>query len=162
MAGNWQMVAIVAGLVVLAMIVGAFAGIRLRAALRRAALVRARREFRRQREHLEAKFFDLAAASGKPRGLRWASCDFENHVAYARDRQTGDLIAFVGVAIGFEAIEGGDMEEVEAVGNIRAATAVFQYAQSWRTEGRAIFNLNPNEAIDRFHASLELVHDDPR
>ena len=36
----------------------------------------ARRQFQQQREHLEAKFFELAASSGKPRGLRWKECEW--------------------------------------------------------------------------------------
>lgn len=87
----------------------------------------ARRTFHPQRERLEMKFLQLASKSGKPRGLRWVNCDFENGVAYARDRQTKALCAFVGVTISFEAVEGGGMEEVEAVGNLRAATAVFRF-----------------------------------
>src|SRR5437868_15508909 len=88
---------------------------------------RARRDFRRQREVLEAKFFDLAAARGKPRGLRWVDCDWLETVTFARDRQTRLLTAFVAVNISFEAIAGGDMEDVAAVSNIRDAAAVFQY-----------------------------------
>ena len=58
------------------------------------------------------------------------------------------LQAFVAVTISFEAIEGGPMEDVEAVGNLRAATAVFYFSGgAWHTDGRAIFNLNPTEAI---------------
>ncbi len=150
----------IAALAVMAFVVGALLGGRVRAAWRRSTLAKARKEFHRQREHLEARFFQLAASSGKPRGLRWTRCDFEDDVAYARDRQTGELIAFVGVEIGFSAIEGGGMEEVEAVDDIRAATAVFQYDRTWRTEGRAIFNLNPTEAIDRFQTNLEMVAED--
>ena len=118
----------------------------------------AQREFRLKREHLEAKFFDIAANSGKPRGLQWIGCDFENDIAYARDRETGELTALVGITIRFAAIEGGGMEEVEAVGNLRAATAVFQFRdRQWRSDGRAIFNLNPAEAIRHFKSSLEGV-----
>src|SRR5262245_36502270 len=73
---------------------------------------RARHAFRRQREVLEARFFDLAAASGKPRGLRWIDCDWLEAVTFARDRKSGLLTAFAAVNIRFEAIEGGDMEDV--------------------------------------------------
>jgi hypothetical protein len=129
------------------------------AAQRRAAeLTQARREFHHCRERLEAKFVQLASASGKPRGLRWTNCDFDDDVAYARDRQSGALCAFVGVTISFEAVVGGGMEDVEAVGNLRAATAVFRYAERrWNTDGRAIFNLNPTEAIAHFRDDLVLV-----
>lgn len=129
-----------------------------RSALRAARYERARKDFRRQRERLEAKFFQLAANSGKPKGLRWTNCEFENDVAYARDRHNGELCAFVAVTISFEAIEGGLMEGVEAVGNLRAATAMFRtQGESWQTEGRALFNVNPAEAIQRYREDLEVI-----
>jgi len=130
----------------------------LRAARREKLLIRARREFRRQREQLEARFVQRAEARGKPRGLRWSDCDFENDVTYARDRHNGQISALVGVTISFEAIAGGGMEENENVGNLRAATAVFYFDRHrWTTEGRAIFNLNPTEAVRFYQANLELV-----
>lgn len=131
----------------------------IRSATRAARYERARKEFRRQRERLEAKFFQLAASSGKPKGLRWTNCDFEDDVAYARDRHSGELCAFVAVTISFEAIEGGLMEGVEAVGNLRAATAMFRtQGDRWQTEGRALFNVNPAEAIQRYREDLEILN----
>jgi len=119
---------------------------------------RARQEFRRQREVLEAKFFDLAARSGKPRDLRWVDCDWLESVTYARDRKSGLLTAFVAVNIRFEAIEGGDMEGVAAVGNIRDAAAVFHYERGhWGTGGRALFNMNPVDAIERLQGQFKPV-----
>jgi len=130
----------------------------LRDRFRERELARARRDFHRHREHLEAKFMSLAGRSGKPRGLEWVRCDFEDDVIYARDRQNGQLSAFVGVTIGFEAIEGGGMEEVEAVGDLRAATAVFRVERGhWATDGSTLFNLNPAEAIAFYRENLELV-----
>jgi hypothetical protein len=123
---------------------------------------RARRDFRRQREVLEARFFDLAAASGKPRGLRWVDCDWLDAVTFARDRKTGLLTAFVAVNISFEAIEGGDMEDVAAVGNIRDAAAVFHYQNgAWGTGGRALFNMNPADALERLQNQFEPVATSP-
>ncbi len=50
------------------------------------------------------------------------------------------------------------MEDVEAVGNLRAATAVFFYdGKKWTTSGRALFNLNPSEAIRHYRHELETV-----
>ncbi len=130
----------------------------LRARFREQQLARARRDFHRQRERLEARFMTLASRSGKPRGLDWVRCDFEDDVIYARHRQSGELSAFVGVTIGFEAIAGGGMEEVEAVGNLRAATAVFRIEHgSWATDGRALFNLTPAEAVAFYQDNLEFV-----
>jgi len=116
------------------------------------------KQFRQQREHLEAAFFAAAAASGKPRGLRWKNCEWENEVAFARERGTGRLAALVAVTVAFEAIEGGEMEGVAAVGNLRNASAVFFFdGGRWRTAGRAIFNLNPGEAIEHFKGQYERV-----
>ena len=149
---------IASGVVLLGVLCLIPAGVWLRRSYRASAFARARRDFHLKREYLEAKFFELAAGSGKPRGLEWTACEFEDEVAYARDRQTAELAALVGITISFSAIEGGGMEHVEAVGNLRAATAVFQFREGkWRTDGRAIFNLNPTEAIRHFQSSLEMV-----
>lgn len=119
-------------------------------------LAAARDAFHRQREWLEARFLTLASQSGKPRGLEWSSCDFDDPVAFARDRSSGELRGLVAVTIRFEAIAGGGMEHVEAVGNLRAATAVFTYRDgAWTTAGRALFNLNPTEAIRFYHNELQ-------
>lgn len=125
---------------------------------RRSQEQRAVREFRRQREVLEAKFFDLASTLGKPRGLTWAECDWQEAVAFARDVRSGLLTAFVSVEIHFEAIAGGDMEDVEAVGTVRDASAVFHYqAGRWGTGGKALFNMNPHEAVSRLEGQFAPV-----
>jgi hypothetical protein len=119
---------------------------------------RARESFRLQRERLEAKFFDAAARSGKPRGLLWKECNFENPIELARDRRTGEIVALVSVTISFEAVAGGPMEGVEAVGNLRNATAVFVFARGhWSTSGKAVFNMNPDEALRHFQHQYERV-----
>src|SRR5262245_1491889 len=119
---------------------------------------RARELFRLQRERLEAQFFKAAAASGKPRGLRWKDCEWDDPVEYVRDKQSGQIAALVGVTIQFEAIEGGDMEGLPAVGNLRNASAVFFFhAGQWHTVGRAVFNMNPDEAITHFKNQYERV-----
>jgi hypothetical protein len=114
--------------------------------------------FQPQRRRLETLFFDTASSLGKPRGLRWKACDWGDAVEFARDRKTGQLFAFAGVTISFEAIEGGDMEGVAAVGNLRNASAVFVFnGASWGTVGRAVFNLNPDEAVQHFGEHYERV-----
>lgn len=150
-------VAVVAGLVGLAFVwkIG-------RAKWQQAVLDRNRKEFRLRREMLEARFFQIAAESGKPRDLRWSEIEFENEVAFARDRRTGLLSAFVGVFIQFEAVEGGPMEDVEAVGNMKVATAVFHFrGGQWDTDGQVLFNLNPSEAIERYQDHFEKIIQEP-
>jgi hypothetical protein len=119
---------------------------------------RARELFLLQRERLEAKFVTTAAATGKPRGLRWKDCTFEREVELARERQTGQLVALVPVTIQFEAIEGSDMEGLPAVANLRNASAVFFFQRGqWLTVGKAVFNLNPVEVIQHFKNRYERV-----
>lgn len=112
---------------------------------------RARESFQLQRERLESIFFQAASSTGKPRGLRWKRCEFEPTMDLARDQRSSQLLALVPVTISFEAIEGSAMEGVEAVGNLRSATAVFVYERGhWTTAGRAIFNMSPAEALAHF------------
>jgi hypothetical protein len=152
----WWPAALVGCIVVLTLVALAWRPVRAR--IRLHELARARKDFHRQREHLEARFLRLAGQSGKPRGLEWVRADFDDDVIYVRNRRSGELSAFVGVTIGFEAVEGGGMEHVEAVGNLRAATAVFRVERgSWATDGRTLFNVNPSEAIARYQDNLELV-----
>jgi hypothetical protein len=116
----------------------------------------ARRVFQQQRERLELQFFQAAAASGKPRGLRWKAIDWESGAEFARERATGQLAALVGVTIRFEAVEGSDMEGLPAVGNLRNASAVFFFHRGrWHTTGRTVFNLNPDEALAHFGNQYE-------
>ena len=125
---------------------------------RRLELQQAYDLFHLRREWLEAQFITAASNSGRPRGLEWVNCEFDDDVVFARDRQNGGLRAFTAVTISFEAIPGGGMEDVEAVGNLRAATAVFRCDEgTWTTDGRTIFNLNPQETIRHFGSELELV-----
>lgn len=147
-----------AGVLVVAAVVVALLIRPLRGKRREAQFHRACKEFRRQRERLELQFFQAASTTGRPRGLRWSDCEFDDAVSYARDRRTGELCAFVACTIAFEAVEGGPMEGVEAVNNLRAATAVFNYGVTgWMTHGRVMFNLNPAEAIAFYQGTVEAV-----
>jgi hypothetical protein len=119
---------------------------------------RARELFKLQRERLEAKFLTAAAATGKPRGLRWKECQWEPLVEFGRDRRTAEIVALAGVTIAFEAIPGSDMEGLPAVDNLRNASAVFFFQRGqWLTAGRAVFNMNPAEAIEHFKNQYERV-----
>jgi hypothetical protein len=123
---------------------------------------RAREDFARQRGELEGEFFRAAAASGKPRGLRWVRCEWEPGAQFAREKATGRLAALVGVTVQFEAVPGGDMEGLPAVGNLRNASAVFFYHRGrWHTTGRTVFNLNPDEALAHFGSQYERLGPPP-
>jgi hypothetical protein len=150
---------LVLGLALAAALIAALMAWRpLRGILQEIQLERARELFALQRERLEAKFLDMATATGKPRGLRWKDCDFASEVQFARDRGSGQLTALVGATIEFEAIAGSDMEGLPAVSNLRNATAVFFFQGGhWHTAGRALFNMNPDEALDHFKGQYDRV-----
>lgn len=125
---------------------------------RSARLSRAAAEFRLRREALEAKFFQLASSSGKPRGVTWSDVDFASDVTFARNRRTGQLAAFVAVAVRFEPLSEEAEDDRELIVYPRAATAFFYFTRhGWQTDGRAVFNLNPVEAIQHFQAEFERV-----
>ena len=129
--------------------------------LRAMPLIRAKQRFHAQRERLEAKFVQLAAAHVGPNAPRWADCSFDDDVAYVRSRATGELSAFVAVTIATEESGSAPYGPAEVVGNLQAGTAVFRFDRDhWDTDGRAILNLSPAEAIHRFGENLEIVSED--
>ena len=129
-----------------------------RAASREARFAQARRDFHAQRERLEVKFIHLAAANAQSRALHWADCDFDDDVAYVRNRNTGELSAFVAVTVGTDDFDDPSAGVGDLVGNLRAGTAVFRFDRDhWETDGRAILNLSPTEAIRFYQNDLEMV-----
>lgn len=121
----------------------------------RAQIETATSQFARNIATLQEDFRAAANVSGKPRGLRWKACELQPSPLLARDRATSELLALVGVTISFEAVAGGGMEDVEAVGNLRAATAIFQWTgYDWTTTGKAVFNHEPREVLERYAGSL--------
>jgi hypothetical protein len=150
---HWEWVALAAGVSVVAIV-----GLELLRRRHKQALSQSRSRFLQQREHLEADFFQAASTSGRPRGLRWLNCEWDSTVLFARDRSTRQLIALVGVTIQFEAVEGSDMEGLPAVGNLRNASGVFFLERGrWRTTGKVVFNLNPDEALQHFEQQYERI-----
>jgi hypothetical protein len=108
-----------------------------------------RRQFRKRVERSVRQF------QTGDRSLGDASCDFHDDVSFASDRATGETYALQGVTIAFEAVVGGDMEDVEAVGNLRCGTAIFVHRNgNWTTDGRAVFNLQPTETLERYRECL--------
>jgi hypothetical protein len=130
----------------------------LRGIFREIHVERAREMFALQRERLELFFIEAAMQSGKPRGLRWSDCDWAKEVRFARDRRTGKLVALVGVTVRFEPLEGSEMEDWPQVADLRNATGVFYFLRGqWHTDGRALFNMNPDEALERLQTQFERV-----
>jgi hypothetical protein len=120
---------------------------------------RARELFRLQHERIEKAFLAKAASTGLPRGLRWISCDFSHEAEFARERSTRKIVALVAVTVGFEAIEGGDMEGLAAVPLPRHGSAVLHFVRGeWTTDGRVMFNLSPLQVLEQFASNYDPIH----
>jgi hypothetical protein len=146
-------------LVVLACVAaGAVVFLQRRKAVRRDQRDRAIAEFAPLIPTLETSFLAAATATGKPRGLKWERAVLAGPPVFAVDRVSDELYAFVSATVSFSAIEGGGMEEVEAVSNLRAATAVFVHRDgAWTTDGRVVFNLDPAAAVAHYVETLAPV-----
>jgi hypothetical protein len=146
-------------IVVLACVVaGSFAFRQRRRGMRRDERVRALAAFAPLIPTLEQSFLAAATATGKPRGLKWERVVLAGPPVFAVDRVSDELYAFVAATVSFSAIEGGGMEEVEAVSNLRAATAVFAHRDgAWTTDGRVVFNLGPEAAVSHYVETLAPV-----
>ena len=130
----------------------------MRTASREARFAQARRDFHYQRERLEAKFVRLASAAAGPNSPHWDDCEFDDDVAYVRNRNTGELSAFVALTVEVDGREGRMTDTGDLIGNLRAGTAVFRFDESrWETDGRAILNLIPSEAILFYQNDFEMI-----
>jgi hypothetical protein len=129
-----------------------------RGIVREIHLEKARELFSLQRERLELVFIQNASRLGKPRGLQWVDCEWEKEVHFARRRDSRKLVALVGVTIRFEPAPGSDMEDWAQARDLRNATGVFLFHHGqWHTEGRALFNLDPAQALERMQEQFQRV-----
>jgi hypothetical protein len=132
-----------------------------RRSVRPTPLAQAKQRFHAQRERLEAKFIQLAAAHAAPDAPQWADCMFDDDVAYVRSRATGELSAFVAVTIASEDVGGALGSTSDAVGNLQAGTAVFRFdLDHWETDGHAILNLSPAEAVQHYGNDIEFIEEE--
>lgn len=114
--------------------------------------------YTKHQQELRDKFFALASATGKPRGLRWKNCEWLDTFTLVLDANTDVHTLFCGVNLSFEAIEGGDMEDVEAVSMVRDATAVFHHQKGrWGSGGRVLFNMDPKTAVQAMATGQTVV-----
>lgn len=154
MTGYWWFTAVAFGAVLLL-------GWSLRPRVRRARpsmLAQARREFHLRREWLEVKFIAMANRRSQTGIVRWADCRFEDEVSFVRSRASGELSALVEICVPVEDSCSADQHTVSR----RVGTAVFRYQRkTWSTDGSAILNLNPAEAIRFYREDFEVVEQEP-
>ncbi len=109
------------------------------------------------REQLRQSYFAAGSSSGSPRGVTWGRCEWTGETRLLRERSDRSWWLLSGVQLSFEAIPGGDMEDVAAVTSLRTATAVFHLADGqWLPTGRTLFNFDPASAAELFRESHEV------
>ena len=109
---------------------------------------------------LEERFFSIVSQSGKPKGLTWKTCKFDEATMWVIEKQSANLHALLSTVIHFDAVPGGPMEDVEAVGNARIATVIFFYnGDNWDTGGDVLFNLEPHEVLARHCDDYDLYQE---
>ncbi len=129
-----------------------------RAPGRQARFGEAFRQFHLCRERLEAKFIQLAERRNLADSVHWEDAEFGDEVAFVRHRTSGELSAFVPLTVGMSDYDLSLVEASDLIGNLRVATVVFRFdGKHWDTDGRAMLNLKPDEAIRLYHRELEVV-----
>ena len=109
---------------------------------------------------LRDRVLQQLAQLGKPRGLRWVRIDWHDETEFVRDPATGQRLALCPITVHFEAIEGGEMEGVEAVGLPRLATTVLLHDKGhWQATQTVWFNLTPDEVIARSSGRYQRIVD---
>jgi hypothetical protein len=142
---------------------GAAAGVvlwgpRLRRTMRLHRFREIRRRFHQQRERLEMKFLCLASQGSLAPDAPWMDCEFEDEVAYVRNRRTGQLCALVGILLR----KRNPWEGPPPSAGWRVGTAIFRFARNrWDTDGRAVLNLSPSETIRFYQDALEVLDQEP-
>ena len=125
---------------------------------REARFARARKDFHAHREWLEVKFIRLAVARAAADAPRWEDCSFDDDVAYVRNRNTKELSAFVAVAMASNDLDSPSAGVSDGTRDSCVGTAIFRFDRDhWVTDGRAILNLNPAQAIRYYRNDLEVV-----
>jgi len=123
---------------------------------------RARESFRLQKERLAEVFLKTANLTGKPRGLTWAAGTLAGELILSRDRSSKQISGLVAMDICFEPVPGGDMDDCVAAKIPRTVTAVFHFLRGeWLTEGRAIFNMTPEQVLSNFGRPKEEAETQP-
>jgi hypothetical protein len=112
----------------------------------------ARRQFRPQRERLEARFLAALGRIDPVEKLRWEDAQWNNEIIWARDRQTHRLLALIGVR--FEADPFFDDSGLPP----RHSTALFELrGKHWHADGKRLDEVRPDEALLRHQRFVAVV-----
>lgn len=101
-------------------------------------------EFAARRGELLHQWFGAAGVSGRPKWLTWAGYESFGEPLFVRE------FGLVPVVVRFEPVPGAPLDDVPQAREPRAVVAVFRWRRGrWTTEGRAVFNLTPQQVADQ-------------
>jgi len=113
-------------------------------------------DFRLQRERLEAEFLRIAKERPDAGDWLWDGARFGDAATLARHRYTGELTAYIDVAV--EPTCSEVSPELPHKPCWKFATVVFRFENGrWMTDGLAILNLSPIETVRLHQRELELI-----
>lgn len=115
-------------------------------------------DFRANRERYLAGFLQQTRTLGKPRGLIWSGVVPLGEPVSVRDQDTRCLALLVPLEVTFVPEPGSDMEAIPQAREPRPITVIFRYQRRrWQTDGRAVFNLRPEQVIERSAGRFQRV-----
>ncbi len=104
--------------------------------------------FRPHRDEWVRRWFAAAAAAGKPRGLMWLGFEVAGEPLFVRDGVR--VLALVPAVVRFEPVPDGELADVPQAREPRTVIAVFEFRRgAWETDGRTVFNLSPQQLVER-------------
>jgi hypothetical protein len=115
-----------------------------------ASIELAMRTYHAEYPALRSQFLERARQRGMPRGLIWQAIEEDGKPWFGVDAARG-IVALVPMIAEFAPIPGSDMEEIPQAREPRQITIIYVWNNGrWECDGRAIFNLKPDELIERF------------
>ncbi|MGB9688917.1 hypothetical protein [Thermogutta sp.] len=124
----------------------------------RTVFERARREFHRQRESLEAKLVRQIAVPVVAGELEWVDCEFDDEVLYLRERGGQRFAAVVLVTLGTESEWLPATEESQ-----RCGVAIFRFDKDhWTVDPKVYMNLTPEDVVRQFSGTMEVCFRESR
>ena len=112
--------------------------------------------FARDGPALFQDWFRVASTSGKPKGLTWVRYEPIGEPHFAHE------VALVPVLVHFEPVADGPLADVPQAWEPRAVVAVFQFIRGhWKTDGRAVFNLTPQQVAEQVEKMGKFRGDHP-
>lgn len=122
---------------------------------------RAHELFLLQEEWLEARFVALTRSMLANGEEEIVDSEFDPPALFARDRTTGQLVAFLDVTVRFGS-EPTAAPDAPVPGSSRQGTAVFHYRHGqWGTNGRILFDMTALDALVHFAHDYDEIHFPP-